>query len=279
MPAEVRQTRQIGEKFESFTVLERIGHGSLQTIHRALKDRELGFSREVALTRMRVEREPQPHILQRVFMKAQLAAQVSHHGIAKVHEFGRSGRTFFLATEYVQGQSLAAVFRMARQPMWPVVAISILYELLEAISYLEGLRERLLVPNLTPENLMLTVYGSLKLIDLGVDLAELASTEPRDSIAEPGDNSYAVGVLAYELLAGRRPRRFRAPGQPPVALPSAVAPSPPELDRWVMRALDSDPNMRYRSARHMQESLLTVCQRLALYPSQKTVEAWVLRQR
>ncbi len=285
--------RQELEHFGEFTVVQRLGTGSMSTVDRALKRGDAGFVREVALKRLRPHRAQHVYLERRFFEEADLAARLSHGNIAQVHEFGSLGGVYYLSMEFVDGLDLATCLRDMRRDqrrMWPVVVLSLLYELLDGLAYAHeqhGNRAAIIHRDLCPGNIMLTRYGSVKIVDFGTAVSgtftPLRSFEGKLSYAAPEavkntnpdarSDLYSCGVIAYELLTGLRPQMTG--GKPP----SSLAPCPPELDGWVMRALQPLRDLRYRSARHMLEAMLALCQKLSLYPDQKSVETWFANRR
>ncbi len=213
----------------------------------------------------------------RFLREIEVAAQLQHPAILPLHDSGQAAEYVFYIMPYVEGESLRD--RLARQHELPVEeAVRILCEVLDALAYAHG--KGVIHRDIKPDNIMLSGRHAL-LMDFGVAKALNESAGPAfvtttglalgtpsymapeqavaDRETDHRADLYAVGVVGYELLTGRRP----FPGntaQQIVAAQMTQAPEdlrthrpavPPPLALVIMRALEKNPADRWQSAADM----------------------------
>jgi serine/threonine-protein kinase len=235
----------------------------------------------------------------RFLREVEVAAQLQHPAILPLHDSGQADEYVFYIMPYVEGESLRD--RLARQGELPLEdAVRILSEVLDALAYAHG--KGVIHRDIKPDNIMLSGRHAL-LLDFGVAKALNESAGPAfvtttglalgtpsymapeqamaDRETDHRADLYAVGVVGYELLTGRRP----FPGntaQQIVAAQMTQAPEdlrthrpavPPGLAVVVMRALEKRPADRWQSAGDMLARLEPY-----LSPSGESVPAAALPQ-
>jgi eukaryotic-like serine/threonine-protein kinase len=206
---------------------------------------------------------------ERLRREARAAARLGHPGIARVLDLGEQDGRPYLVMELLQGESLAA--RLARAgPLGPAAAASVVATVADALeaAHRAGVVHR----DVKPGNVFLTAAGAVKVLDFGIASAAgeaaltgggllgtpayLAPERVLGERATPAADIYALGVLLYELLAGRRP--FEADSDIELAMAHVnaqptplglVAPSvPPSLAAACEAAMAKDPAARVPSA-------------------------------
>ena len=297
-----------GEVFGRYVLLERLGVGGMASVHRAKTQGVEGFETTVALKRIL------PHLAEdRAFVRsfvreAKLAALLHHPNIVRIHDFGKIEDDYFLAMEYIQGNTLLQILRWMRVvgPPPMEVALSLLLDLCEALDYAHSLRSQQGEPlgivhrDLSPSNLIVEETGHLKVIDFGI--AKAASGELRtqsglvkgkhgymspEALRARGVDSrsdlFSVGVIAHELLTGRRLFRVRDDYQTLQRImrgamepPSTFNPQcPPQVDELVLKALARNKNERWQSAGELRDAVEQLAVHLGVRPSSRRVAQWV----
>jgi serine/threonine-protein kinase len=214
----------------------------------------------------------------RVSQEAKILAALNHPHLVKVFDLGVEGNVTYLVTEFVDGETLSAVLDRTR-PLAPRLAVSILGQVLDGLAYLHS--KGVLHRDIKPSNIILEGPSShVRILDFGlavsafahevstatgVILGTVAYLAPEVARGEPAterSDIYSIGVLAFELLAGRLPFE----GSTVEILAGKVFADPPDLrtlnDRvtaalagHVMACLSRDPAGRERSAADLASAL------------------------
>jgi serine/threonine-protein kinase len=229
-----------------------------------------------------------PEIARMFLDEARLSTRLAHGNIVTTYEVGAHRHGHFLVMEYLEGQSLSRVRRMAEgmgekiaPQVWAMVvadALAGLHHAHELQNY-DGTPLGIVHRDVSPQNIFVTYAGQVKLIDFGIAKAQGNSTEtlagtikgkigymaPEQALGNPVDRRtdiYSMGCVLWELVAGERLikgdpsqalRRVLSGGVP--RLSEVVQGVDPLLDAIVSRALERDPLDRYATARDMREAL------------------------
>lgn len=248
-----------------------VAHGGMGDVWRA-RDEVLG--RVVAVKIMRPDSTNEPVFAQRFREEAMLTAGLSHHNIATLFDYGSHDRIAYLVMEFVEGVPLSAAIR--ERGGFDVAEVrSIIGQMALALhaAHEAGVVHR----DVKPANVMLTSDGVVKLTDFGIARAtgstgltrtgEMLGTphylSPEQALgraATAASDLYALGVVAHEMLTGRRPFDLDTPvatalahiSEPMPTLPSAV---PTDLLDVVSRCLAKDPKDRPASAQEVAFAL------------------------
>jgi len=191
-----------------YTIVERIGQGGMADIYAAVTSGEGGFRRPVVIKRLRPELAIDANAVAQFCDEANLLAALHHPNIVAVHDFGRSQGQYYLAEEYVVGRDLGRVVercfaRGYRPPPVAVIAFAAV-ELLKALDYAHGLTNELgqslgiVHRDVSPENVMVSARGEVKLLDFGV----VKAAEGRVTRTEVGVVKGNVTYMAPEQARG-----------------------------------------------------------------------------
>ena len=220
--------------------------------------------------------QPRRERIERFFREARAAGAMNHPNIVTIHEVGEDRGRFFIAMEYLEGQTLRD--RISAVGALPLNdAIGIAAALSDALEYAHehGIIHR----DIKPENIHLLPDGRVKLTDFGI--ARIAGEtqltiagqvfgtpsymSPEQVVGREIDlrsDLFSLGVLLYEMLTGRKP--FTTPGDNVVTITYRILHEPtpvaagagPMLDNVIQRATAKDPSQRYRSAADFRANLL-----------------------
>lgn len=251
-----------------YRLLREIGRGGMSVVHEAV---DASDGRRVALKVLSlpyaVTPERRQDLIARFRREARAVALLSHQNIVHIHDVGSDERTdrHFIAMEFLPGASLRA--HLERGPLPPAEAVAVLQQVASALDAVHG--AGIVHRDVKPSNVMLLPDGSAKLLDFGVarhtDDTAITSTglivgspaylSPEQAQGGEGTRAsdvWALGVLLYEMLAGRPP--FTASSVAAVMYQVIHEPSrpvsglPPALTRVLARAMDKNPARRYPSA-------------------------------
>jgi serine/threonine-protein kinase len=247
-------------------------------VHLARSLGAAGFEKLVALKVLDPRFQDDPELTRSLLREAFLGVHLDHPNLVSILDLGEENRRWFIAMEYVRGYSLAQAMSHVRRRgrVLPVAtAFHVGRAIADALVYLHGLPKGLVHGDVSPSNLVLSQDGRVKLTDFGV--ASLAG-EParRHGIAgkrgylppeawngaarEPGWDVYALGVVLWEILAGRPRVSEDAQGEkrPPEILPSLLPlrpEAPPALLAVVERAAAVKREHRFASAKELAVAL------------------------
>lgn len=201
-----------------------LGRGTYGAVFSATLETGDGFSKPVAVKRLHPELADEPEHLARLRDEAQMLGLVRHRAIVRVDGLVRLDGGWVLVMEHVPGVNLRRLLQEG--PLPPTVALEIVAEIANALhtAYTsDGPRGplRLVHRDLKPSNLQITPAGEVKVLDFGIATAELVhreactgagilgslgymAPERLDGIDGPAGDVYALGVVAWEMLLGRR---------------------------------------------------------------------------
>jgi serine/threonine-protein kinase len=277
-------------KVGRYRVLEHLGRGASSDVYLA---EDTVLRRKVALKLLRM-REAEPRQLQRFEREAHCASMLNHPNVVTVYDIGVDDGVHYIASEYVEGETLRQ--RLARGPLPFSEAVDIA---IGATSALVAAHEAWIVHrDVKPENIMLRRDRGVKVLDFGV--ATLAGGgDATDPLHRPGalagtlhylspeqvrgepiidtrSDIYSVGVVLYEMLAGYAPFTGDTPldvlaaiveGEPP-PLPDAV---PLALHAIVEKAMRKSIYERWQTASELSERLFEL--RLDLMMRERGIRA------
>src|SRR4051794_29234813 len=254
----------------------RLGVGGMATVQLAFDTR---LERNVAVKLLAEHLAEDSSFVSRFRREALAAARLVHPNIVQVFDFGseaQSGRQF-IVMEFVDGPSCAEILR-DRGPLGPRDAVDILTQACRGLDYAH--RNRVVHRDVKPGNLLRNTDGVVKLADFGIakaaeqsDITKVGSVlgtaaylspeQARGEPAGPASDLYALGVVAYQLMAGRLPYEAASltdlarlqESRAPEPLDDVSRDVPPALAGAVARALARDPEHRYADAAEMEDAL------------------------
>jgi serine/threonine-protein kinase PpkA len=226
------------------------------------------LARQVALKVLSEEFFDDPALRQRFVEEGKSAARLNHPHVLSVFDIGSAGGYPFIATEFVGGGTLR---ERLQQPMAPVEALRIARDLAAALDYAhsQGVVHR----DIKPSNILLRSDGSAVLGDLGIGKAQSGDTaavrmgsphymSPEQIEGQQGDGRadlYSLGVVLFEMLAGRTPYDSDDPFQVAAKHLSEPVPRLAEaLSRYqglIDRLLAKSPAERYEGARELVDAI------------------------
>jgi len=264
----------IGGVIGNFKIIEQIGEGGMGTVYRGV---DLMLDRPVALKRLRPDFSDNPQLLERFRSEATALARLNHPHIATLYSFFRHQDDHFMAMEFVEGETLDEILRKGG-PIPAQRAIGIFDQVLDAIEHAHQLN--VLHRDIKPENIIVSKQDVAKVTDFGIArvlgeagltragalIGTVAYMAPERVKGEPADRRsdiYSLGVVLYEILAGRGP--FAAASEfelmtahvekAPTPLARIVPGIPGPVAGCVMQALAKSPDERPPSAAAFRRSL------------------------
>jgi serine/threonine protein kinase len=297
-------------EFGKYTLIERISHGGMAEVFRAKTTGAAGFERTVALKVLLPQIASEEDVITMLIDEAKIAGQLSHANIAQTFDLGQVDGRYFIVQEFVDGLDLRRLTAKLKRRGGGALEIGhachIVLRVCEGLDYAHNKRDLRGVPleivhrDISPQNVIVSYEGEVKLIDFGIARAagrvtrtlaglvkgKFAYMSPEQIRGLPTDRRsdvFACGILLHELLSGKplflrdsdyeTLERTRSAAIEP---PSAHDPSiPPELDRITLRALARHVEDRYPSALALRDDLWAFVQQHGCHSSRGELGAWM----
>ena len=273
----------LGRSLGRYHILEQLGEGGMATVYKAFDTR---LECDVAVKVIRTENLPQSSLeraLKRFEREAKALARLTHSNIVKVTDYGEFEGKPYLVMPYLPGGTLKA--QLGKAIPWQE-AVRLLLPIARALDYAH--QQGMIHRDVKPSNIlithsgdpMLTDFGIAKIIDeeLTVDLTGTSATvgtpeymAPEQVISKTVDgraDMYALGVVFYEMVTGRKPFTADTPmavlfkhASEPLPRPLNFVPSLPDnVEKLLLKSLAKKPQDRYADMAgmaHAMEGLLT----------------------
>ncbi len=289
-----------------YQILGELGTGGMGSVHLARVAGPGRFERLIALKTIHPHLARKPSFVGMFLDEARLAAKIRHPHVVPVFDVGESEGTYFIAMDYVSGEPLSRVLRRlhrARRRMPLPIALYIMAAALEGLHAAHEVRDatgRLLGVvhrDISPKNILIGYDGLARLLDFGVAKARDRITDtgtgprkgtisymaPEQLVDGPCDRRvdvFAAGVVLWEMTVGMR--LFKGANdtitadnilRARVPLPSAIhSDYPKDLELLVIKALSSNREHRFGTAREMATALRRCSARLGTIVSSADTE-------
>lgn len=276
--------------FGKFILLERVSVGGMAEVYRAKLLNAPEFERFFAIKRILPNLAADKEFVTMFINEAKVAVDLEHPNVCQIYELGRLGESHYIAMEYIPGRDVTAIqnyYRKQKKIMSVSQACFIMAQAAQGLDYAHravdanGQPLGLVHRDVSPQNLIVTYDGVVKLIDFGVSKASRKTAHTRNGVIKgkfsymspeqamdaPVDHRsdiFALGVLFWELLTGRRlfqsecefailemimECKIDKPSKYNRMVPDAV-------DKICMKALEKDVSRRYAWASEMVVDLL-----------------------
>jgi eukaryotic-like serine/threonine-protein kinase len=278
------------ERVGPYKILDRLGSGGVGDLYRG-QDTRLG--RTVAVRVVRAAIADDPGRKEQFLADAGAAARISHPNIATLYETAELDGNLFVVSEFVPGDSLAAL--IAGRPLNPRRAVDLAVQLSDGLA--EAHAHGIVHGDLRPDSIVVTPKGNAKILDFGLsawtrggvarraapqfvvgatadlDLGSLSRTlpylSPEQALGEGVDcrsDIFSLGSVFFEMLTGAQPFSGSTAGElmpgilrAEIPLPSSLNPLlPPEFDPIVRKALSKQADGRYSAAATLAAELRAI---------------------
>jgi serine/threonine protein kinase len=278
-----------------YVLEEEIGRGSMGIVYRG---KQIALEREVAIKVLPRSLAKDASYVARFIREAQIVAGLNHPNIVQIYDAGQQDGLLYFVMEYIQGPTLSSLLHIDGTIPQHIAAeyAAQIADALDAVYQERNVIHR----DIKPENLMLDRRGKIKVMDFGLARAmgqqkitvakklvgSIYYASPEQIWGQELDNRsdiYALGVVLYEMVTGRRPFTGRSIAELSQAITSEELKPPgifnselsPEMEQIILRAIARDRDERYLHAAFMAHALRALDLRTRLAEPQQ--EAVLLR--
>ena len=297
--------------FGKYYLLERINVGGMAEVFRAKAYGVEGFERLVAVKRILPNIAEDTEFIKMFIDEAKIAVQLNHANIAQIFDLGMVDGSYYIALEHIHGRDLRAIFDRCRnhgEPMPVAQACFVVMKVCEGLDYAHNKRDssgrplNLVHRDVSPQNIIVSFEGEVKLIDFGIAKAAGKGSKTQAGILKgkfgymspeqvrglPIDRRsdiFSCGIVLYELLTGERlfvgesdfstlEKVRNVEILPPSTYNRKI---PDELERIVLKALAKDHDDRYQNAIDLHDELQAFVYTAGEFYSRKDLAGWSKR--
>ena len=267
-----------------------IGRGGMANVYLTATRGALGgFQKLVVIKLLRADLAEEQEFREMFLAEARLGARLNHPHVVQTYDVGEDNGRYYLAMEFVDGQTLENVRRSPEAGRFfpPRMQLEVLVHVLAGLHYAHELADydgkplNVVHRDVTPSNILLGYDGRVKLVDFGVAKALDSGTQTRAGVvkgktgymapeaftdsghADRRADIYSVGVLLWETLVGRRMwKHLNSTDRLQRAIEGEIEPLrplipdlPPRLEQICLKALHSKPDDRYATAAELQAEI------------------------
>jgi serine/threonine protein kinase len=286
-----------GQQIGAYRILAPLGKGGMGEVYRA-RDERLG--RDVAIKVLPADFAKDADRLRRFEQEARATSALNHPNIITIHEISSasigSNLLHYITTELVNGKTLRQILKANRPPLATALNYGIQITSALAVAHEAGIIHR----DIKPENIMVRGDGLVKVLDFGLakltqppvaDVDSEAKTlrqvatqmgqvvgtarymspeQARGQMVDPRTDLFSLGIVLYELIAGKAPFQGATAievisailSQEPASIKSLRPEVPVKLERVIQRTLCKEPEQRCASAQELLQDLKSCQQEL-----------------
>jgi eukaryotic-like serine/threonine-protein kinase len=276
--------------FGKYLLLERLNVGGMAEVFTAKAFGVEGFERILAIKKILPTMAEDEEFITMFIDEARISVQLNHANVVHIHELGKHDEAYYIAMEYVSGKDLRALlerFRRRREIMPTAMAVFVASKMCEGLDYAHrkkdarGQELHIIHRDVSPQNILLSYEGEVKIIDFGIAKAANRSQKTQAGIlkgkfgymspeqvrGQPIDRRsdiFAVGVTLYEMLTGEKLfvgesdfSTLEKVRNAEVPLPRQFNPDiPAGLEKVVLKSLAREVEDRYQWSSDLQEDLM-----------------------
>ncbi len=299
------------QRFGKYTLIRKLALGGMAEIFLALQRSMAGFEKLIVVKRVLPHLAKDQAFIELLLTEARIAATLNHPNVAHIYDVGEVHGQFYIAMEHIHGEDLRSIVRQMKkvnETSFPLEhAIAIVLGCCAGLSYahektnLDGAPMEIVHRDVSPQNILVTFTGDVKLVDFGIAKAGRSTAEdtgtgqlkgkipymsPEQAQGLPLDGRsdvFSVGVILFELCTGKR--LFRGANEMETLKkiveeeyprPRSINPNLPErLEKIILKSLEKDLSARYQSAREMQAELEDMIRAEQMKVSPLTLASWM----
>ncbi len=277
---------------ERFEIIKKLGQGGMAEVFLAYLHGYYGFKKEVVIKKILNEHFDNEKFLRMFVDEASVSALLNHSNIVQVYDFFQERNVVHLVMEYINGNDLRELinYHYTNDLYIPVEhVLYIVNELLNGMNFYHNKRDisgkilNIIHRDLTPKNILLSIYGDVKISDFGIarfedklEVTTFGEIKGKPSYLSPEQlklspdldcrvDLFALGVIFYELLTNKHPFKEKSQAQTQQNILRGIYPElasfrqiPNDVAKIVKKLLEIDRDKRYRNARDAKKDLLVL---------------------
>ena len=275
------------DRIGPYVLHKKVARGGMAELFLADYERRDGFKRKVAIKRILPHLAGNQDFIKMFTREARLAALLQHPNIVQIFDYGKIENAYFIAMEYIDGKNLGEVLAGLRQGLPVDKAVFIISRICKGLDYSHTKRDEktgepfhIVHRDISPQNLLISYQGEVKISDFGISKArsepsltqagvvkgKMAYLSPEQALGETINHQadiYALGLVFYETLTGKRVYRFSSDVDAIRTIPkmdiepvsNLVPEVHEELNRIVMKCLEKQKDLRYQSVSALYDDL------------------------
>jgi len=287
-------------RFGKYLLMEKLATGGMAQLFRAKIIGVQGFEKFIAIKQILPHLAEEKDLISSFIDEAKLAALLNHQNVVQIYDFGNVEDSYFITMEYLFGKDLRMIANKSKEKGLPLRLENCLYitsRICSGLDYAHKLKDfqgkplNIIHRDISPQNVIITYEGDVKIVDFGIAKARSQSTitqvgmikgkvaymSPEQAAGKTIDHRsdiFPTGILLYEMLSGKRmftgdtlqilAKVRRAEFEPPEA---AIVDLPPKLYRILNLALAKEPEQRYQSCGEILADLEECMFELSLRPT------------
>lgn len=299
------------KRFGKYTLIRKLAVGGMAELFLALQRSVAGFEKLIVVKRVLPHLAQDESFIEMLLAEARIAATLNHPNVAHIYDVGSVDGQFYIAMEHVHGEDLRSLVRQMRKKnvtAFPLEhALAIALGCCAGLAYahdkrdLDGEPMGIVHRDVSPQNILVTFTGDVKLVDFGIAKAGRGQMEdtgsgqlkgkvpymsPEQAQGEHLDNRsdiFSLGIILFELCTGRRLFRGKNEMETLRRIVESTYPTPrelnphlsPRLEAIILRALAKNTADRYPNARAMQADLEDYIRDERLMVSALSLGAWM----
>jgi tetratricopeptide (TPR) repeat protein/tRNA A-37 threonylcarbamoyl transferase component Bud32 len=275
-------------RFGKYLILDKIATGGMAELFRAKITSVEGFEKLVAIKKILPNLTQDSNLVNMFIDEAKLAAMLTHQNIVQIYDLGSMEGAYFIAMEYIHGKDLRVLSNKSKEKGLPLplgYALYITSRICSGLDYSHNLKDfqgnplKLIHRDISPQNILVTYEGEVKIVDFGIAKAARKSADTREGLIkgkvaymspeqaagktiDHRSDIFSAGILLYEMITGVRmfqgadlnvlDRVRKADFQDAESIVSDI---PAEVSEILRRALAKTPSRRYESCVAMLSDL------------------------
>ncbi len=275
-------------RFGKYLILDKIATGGMAELFRAKITSVEGFEKLVAIKKILPNLTQDSNLITMFIDEAKLAAMLTHQNIVQIYDLGSMEGAYFIAMEYIQGKDLRVLSNKSKEKGLPLpleYALYITSRICSGLDYSHNLKDfqgnplKLIHRDISPQNILVTYEGEVKIVDFGIAKAARKTADTREGLIkgkvaymspeqaagktiDHRSDIFSAGILLYEMITGVRmfdgadlnvlDKVRKADFQKAETIVSDL---PADVSEILQRALAKAPSRRYKSCVDMLADL------------------------